>query len=252
MSAQFALFHENLLSLGTTTLREATVMDSLSIGTQFVFGSQSIDVLGSDLQIQPLRQGGISFLGGLVALDKDGNLSVEGNARFANNVTVKGGLFANILSPLPGTDLDIFLPEKTATESSQFRVINGSKMPVLTINGSGDVYSSGSAKFVGDLVASGSAFLSKLNIFSQEAEAVNDHEMVASSSAGTGYLKAYQREVRIKTPYVNAKSLIYITPGTDTGNQVLYLLRQSESGSFTVGVKEALSKDVQFNWIVVN
>ncbi len=252
MSAQFALFHENLLSLGTTTLREATVMDSFSIGTNFIFGPESVDVLGADLQIQPLRQGGISFLAGLVAIDTNGNLAVGGDAAFAKNVTIKGGLFANIISPLADHDLDIFLSNKNGTQSAQFRVINDAKTPVLTVNGDGDVYSSGSANFVGNLVASGSAFLSKLNIFSQEAQAVSENDLVASSSAGTAVLRAYKREVTIHSPYVSGDSLIYITPSTDTGNQVLYLLRQSENGSFTVGVSQSLRQDIQFNWFVVN
>ncbi len=252
LSAQFALFHENLLSLGTTTLREATVMDQFSIGTQFTFGPDSLDVLGNDLQIQPLRQGGVSFLAGLVHIDSDGNLMVGGDATFAKNVTIMGGLFANIISPLPNADLDIFLPVKNGTESASLNIRNASEMPVFSVNGSGDVYSSGSANFIGDLVASGSAFLSKLNIFSSDAYALNENELVATSSAGTGILKAYKKEVTIRSPHVTAHSLIYITPSTDTENQVLYLLRQSEEGFFTVGVSKPANKDIQFNWIVVN
>ncbi len=252
MSAQFAMFHENLLSLGTATFREATVMDRFAIGTNFIFGPDSIDVLGNDIQIQPLRQGGISFLSGLVAIDANGNMTVGGNANFDQNVTIKGGLFANIISPLADHDLDVFLPKKNGTESANFRIVNDEKLPILTINEDGDVYSSGSANFVGDLVASGSAFLSKLNIFSQDAQAVSDNEVKANSSAGTAILKAYKREVTINTPHVTEDSLIYITPSTNTGNQVLYLLRQSENGSFTVGVNQATTRDIQFNWFVVN
>jgi site-specific recombinase XerD len=252
MSAEFALFRENLISIGTTTLREATVLDSFSIGTQMVFEQDSVNVLGSNFEIQPLRQGGVSFLGGLMALDTDGNLYVGNDAQFAKNVTIKGGLFASLLSPLPGNNLDILLSSNEGSESAEFRIINDSKTPVFGVNTRGDVYSSGSAQFVGDLVASGSAFLSKINIFSQDAQAVSDNELEASSSAGTAILKAYKREVTIKSPYVTAKSLIYITPSTNTGNNVLYLIRQSQEGSFTVGINESLSTDVQFNWIIVN
>jgi site-specific recombinase XerD len=252
MSAQFALFHENLLSLGTTTMREATVLDSFTIGTQFILGQDSMNVLGADLQIQPLRQGGVSFLGGMMSLDKDGNLFVGNDARFAKNVTIEGGLFANILSPLAGNSLDIYLPDENGSNSAELRVVNGSKTPVFGVNNRGDVYSSGSAQFVGDLVASGSAFLSKLNIFGQDAQAGADGELQASSSAGTALLKAYKSEVTIKSPHVTGKSLIYITPSTNTGNKVLYLLRQSNAGSFTVGISESAQTDVQFNWIIVN
>lgn len=252
MSAEFALFHQNLLSLGTTTLREATVLDTLTLGSEFVFGQDSLNTLSVDLQIQPLRQAGVSFLGGLMTLDTDGKLYVGSDARFAKNVTVEGGLFAQILSPIPGNNLDIYLPSNNGSGSAEFRVVNDSKTPVFGVNTSGDVYSSGSANFAGNLVASGSAFLSKLNIFSQDAYAVSDTELEASSSAGTAVLKAYKSEITIKNPHVSGKSLIYITPSTNTGNKVLYLLRQSVDGSFTVGISEPTNTDVQFNWIVVN
>lgn len=252
ISADFAFFRENLLSLGTTTLREATVMDSFSIGTDFNFGHGTVDVLGNDLELQPLRQGGISFLAGKVHIDTDGNLSVGGSATFAKDVTIKGALAANFISPLPDNDLQLLLPDKKIGGDSEFHVKNGAKNTVLSINSHGDVSSSGSAQFAGDLVASGSALIAKLNVFAQPAYAQSNGELQASSSAGTAWLPAYKREVTIRSPFVSGDSLIYITPSTNTGNQVLYLLRQTESGTFTVGVNQPIATPVEFNWFVVN
>lgn len=253
VSADFAYFKQNLLSLGTTTLREATVMDSLSVGTTLHISSNSLDVIGSNLEFQPLGQGGVSFLAGKITIDPEGNLNVGGEAIFAKNVKIKGGLLASIISPLPDSDLDIFLSEKSGSNSAVLNVRNASKTPVLTINRSGDVYSSGSAKFAHDLIASGSAFLSKLNIVSQPVTAAVDGSYVASSSAGTASLAAYKREVTIQSPYVTKDSLIYVTPSTNTGNQVLYLLRQNEEDhTFTVGVNQPISRQIEFNWFIVN
>jgi site-specific recombinase XerD len=252
VSADFALFRENLLSLGSTTLREATIMDGFSVGTDFKFGAGTIDTIGSDLEIQPLQQRGVSFLAGKVHIDTEGNLTVGGSATFAKDVTIKGALTAKFTSPLPDQDLEFNLPDKNAGGSSEIHVSNGARDTVLSINSQGDVSSSGSASFAGNLVASGSALIGKLNVFAQPVYAQSNGELQASSSAGTATLPAYKREVTIRSPYVGGKSLIYITPSTDTGNQVLYLLRQSETGTFTVGLNQPIAKPVEFNWFVVN
>lgn len=252
ISAGFVTAQNGLVALGPTTLESATVMDSFSIGTGFVFGTNSLDTLGQDLQIQPLKQGNISLMAGAVTINTKGDLVVSGDAIFAKNLTVQGGLAANMISPLPNQDLAINLGQKSSGTTQSLRILSPSKTPVLSINNSGDVYSSGSAYFAHDLIASGAAMLSKLNIFTGQAEAVSDTQVVASGSAGTATLKAYQREVTIETPEVTKNSLIYITPLGDTNNQVLYLERQAPGASFTVGVSQSAVSDIPFNWIIVN
>lgn len=252
ISAQFGIFHEGLVSFGPSTFKDLTAIDNFSIGTQFIFTSNSLDVLGEDLQIQPLKQGGVNFFAGLIKLSTTGDLDVAGNANFAKNVTVKGGLSAGFLSPLPDNDLSINLDKKQNGEDQFFAINDASKMSRLTINSNGDVYSSGSAQFAQNIVASGSALLSKLNLFSQPAYAVSENQEVATSSAGTSILKANRREITITTPFVTENSLIYITPVGDTANQVLYLERQIPGISFTIGVSQSLNRDIQFNWIIIN
>ncbi len=191
-------------------------------------------------------------MAGLVSIDTKGNLKIGGNATFAQNVTVNGSLAANIISPLPNQDLAVNLGKKSDGTPQSLQINNGSKMPVFSVNGQGDVYATGSAYFGQNLVASGAALLSKLNIFPAKAEAVSDTEVVASGSAGMTILHAYEREITIDTPAVTVNSLIYITPQGSTNNQVLYLERQVPGKSFTVGVEQTTYNDIPFNWIIIN
>ncbi len=251
-SAQFALITESLTALGPATFNNLTVMDTFSIGTNFLFSNQSIDVLGDDLEIQPLRQGGISFLADKIKFDVSGNAYFAENATFAKDVQVGGKLAAGILSPLPDQDLVIHLPQKGDGSNAQFVIENAQREPVLSINAKGDLSASGSARFAQDIIASGSAYLAKLNLLAKPAQAVSDNEMIASGSAGTATLKAYNREITIHNEQVTEDSLIYITPVGDTRNQVVSLLRQVPGRSFTVGISKAIPTDILFNWIIIN
>ena len=226
-----------MISLGPTTLTQATVLDSLSIGTSLMIGPNSIDTLGQTLEIQPLKQGAISFLAGTVRIETDGTLKVIGDAEFAGDVTIEGKLSANIVSPLSDDPLVIARLEEVSTNSA-----------LLDIQGSASV--------------SGSLTSKKINLaFAEQAFATSDIEAVATGSAGTAFLKQYRNEITIKNPNVTEKSLIYITPVGNTNNKVLYIYRQvpensnieGVEGSFTVGVNSAsTATDIKFNWIIVN
>jgi hypothetical protein len=220
---------------GQTSLSDTSVIGQLSVSGSLILADNSINVLGSDLNLQPLRQGGLSIMGGLVYIDTDGNLKVGGNAEFAKNVTVKGTLSTNIISPLPGNDLSL------NTGHSNLIVTNASNAAVLSVNP------------LGDLVASGAGTFAKLNLnLVQPALAVSPTEFTASGSAGTANVGNYQTQVTIDDPLVTAKSLIYITPTSNTNNQVLYLQKQVPGQSFTVGLQNPSATAIPFNWIIVN
>ncbi len=239
MSADFGTFRQGLIALGPATFNQLTALDSISIGTTLTLGPNSIDTLGEDLNINPLKQGAVSFLAGAIRIETDGTLHVNENAFFAKDVEVHGTLKTNVLSPLPNQDLSLSIP------NSQLQVKDASNAAVLAINNQGDV------------VASGSGTFGKLNLtLADQAYALSDSEVVATGSAGTAIIKQYHTELTIDNPLVTAKSLIYITPVGST-NQVISLLRQVPSvagsqGSFTVGIPTATLVDVKFNWIIVN
>lgn len=237
---EFLHVNTNLLSLGAATFKELSVLESFSIGNSFIMTASSIDVLGGDLELQPLAQGGISLVAGKVRISVEGNLVVSEDAVFAKNVEVNGTLSTSRISPLQDQDLVVKLGG-TNQANHKLRVEDRDGSDVLVISENGDIE------------ASGAATISKLNLsFVAPAYALSDTESVATGSAGTAILKAYTHESTIYNSLVTDKSLIYITPRDDTQNQVLYLQRQNPGRSFTIGVSKLSVKDIPFNWIIVN
>ena len=219
LQAEQGLFNQGLMVFGATSLSDLSVVGQLSIGGTFFITENSIEALGTDLSLQSLRQGGLSIMGGLVYIDTDGNLKVQGN------VSITGKLAVNIISPLPTSDLVIN---------------NASGSGVLSVNQTGDI------------VASGSGTFSKLNLLLvQPVLAVSSTEVIASSSAGVANINSYQNEITIKNALVTEKSLIYITPVGTPSAQAPFLMRQLVN-EFTVGVQSPNKNPIPFNWLIVN
>ncbi len=237
LSADTAMFNQGLVSLGTTSLGDTTVTGQLSIGTNLILADSSVNVLGSSFEIQSLRQGGVNFEGGLIAIDTDGNLMVNGNAVFSKN------LAANVISPLSNDrNLTIKLGE-----NSQDSALATSNLAVQNASGSG-VFS---IDQLGNILASGAATIGKLNLTAaQPALAVSNTEQIATGSAGTAAIKANHTEITIDNKLVTNRSLIYITPVG--ASSVPYLLRQVTNTSFTVGIPTSQFTDTTFNWLIVN
>ncbi len=229
LEAEQVQINQGLMVFVSTSLYDLSVINNLSIGGNMFLAGNSIEVLGAELSLQSLRQGGLSIMGGLVYVDTEGNLAIE------EDVTVKGNLAVNTISPLPDSDLVIN---------------NSSGSGVLSINQKGD------------LVASGSATFSKLNLsLVQPALALSPGELIASSSAGVANIAPFYSEVTIKNRLVTDESVIYITPVGTPSAQTPFLMRQVPDGTwlgqqpfgeFTVGVQTPTSKPIPFNWLIVN
>jgi hypothetical protein len=252
----FSTVTNGLMVYGSTSLAEVSVANQLSVGGSLILADNTINVLGGSLELQPLRQGDISFMGGLVRIDTDGNLSANGNAIFAKNVSIKGTLSANIISPVPGEDLIITLGKKTP--DSFYNADSSSSNSKFVIKDS-----TGSDKFsvnsFGDIIASGAATLSSLQIVRGAQADTSVIETTASGSAGVASITTGYTSRTIYSPYVKADSLIYITPRSQTSTTVPYLSRQTADtpstntkGSFTVQIPVISTEDVIFNWWIVN
>lgn len=232
LSVDKATFTQGLMAFGPSSFAEVSVADQLSVGGNLILANGAINALGSDLQLQPLKQGGLSIMAGLFYIDTSGNVKVSGNAEFAKDVTVGGKLSANVISPIPGNNLTL------NTGNSNLEVRNASNAATLSLNN------------LGDIIASGSGTFGKLNLsLIEPAYALSSTEIVATGSAGTAAVRAYYTEVTIDNPLVTEKSLIYLTPKT---NQQVYLMRQVPGVSFTVGVQSPSVFEIPFNWIIVN
>jgi site-specific recombinase XerD len=250
--SNFDTFSQGLISLGPTSLTDVGVSGTLSINNNLKITADSINTLGSDLNIEPLKQGNVVFMGGLVAIDTQGNLQVNGNATFAHNLSVGGELAAGIIAPVPDSDLVINLKDKSNKTHSSLLITNATGSGVLQINQSGDLSSSGAATFT-NIASNGFSII-------RGAEAdTSMTQTVANESAGSGVITAYETQRTIVTQYVTDHSLIYITPTSETGNVTPYLARQTvenqtngTKGSFTVAIPTSITKNIGFNWWIVN
>lgn len=81
-------FLEGLLAIGPSGFSDVSISGMLSIGSQFILTENSINVLGGDLKLQPLGQGGVSIADGKVYIDSSGKLSA-GFAEIDNLTTKK-------------------------------------------------------------------------------------------------------------------------------------------------------------------
>ncbi len=251
-------FLQGVTALGPSSFSDVSLSGQLSVGGQLVMTNRSIDVLGTTLALQPLRQGNFSVMNGLFLIDTDGNLTTEGNASFAKDVTVSQTLRAHLLSPIPGDDFTIRLASSSAqAEQSEgttpsFVIQNASTSSILTIDQKGNVAASGSGSF--------QQILSKDFGIVRDAQADTSFtETVASSSAGTATITAGQTKRTIITPYVKKGSLIYISATSNTTGNTPYVARQSEEsqtlgtvGSFTVEIPKSTSSDIHLNWWIIN
>ncbi len=236
LSADFGTFRQGLTALGPSTFAEASVLGTLSVGNNMTFDQNSINTYGTDLAIQPLKQGAVDFLAGAVRIETDGTLKVSGNAYFASNVTVGGNLNTNVISPLSNSKPLTITNSKPSDGETGLETDDHT---LLNVQGSASV--------------SGSLTLGKLNFpLVAPAYAVSDVEVVATGSAGMTTLKQYRTEVTIDNPIVTDHSLIYISPVGPSNDQSLFLMRQVPGKSFTVGVNSQAISDINFNWIIVN
>lgn len=255
LKSDFATFTQGLITLGPTSLTDTSINGELSIGQSLKITETAINTIGTELNIQPLRQGNLSIMGGLVSIDTEGNLTVNGNAAFAKNVTVKGTLAAGIISPVGESDLIVRLPKSRDTDlqnpanqhDSSFIVSDASGSAKFSVNNTGDVISSGSGTFANFKLIRGAQADDSLT------------QTTASGSAGTAVINAHQTERTIVTPFVTDKSLIYITPVSSTFGTNPYIARQTQEdtqrgskGSFTIQIQQAQNADIKFNWVIIN
>jgi hypothetical protein len=190
-------------------------------------------------------------MGGLLTIDTNGNLLALGNATFAKNVLVKGSLTAGIIKPAPDSDL-IMQIGQTASQGSSLVVTDASGAARLSINDIGDLIASGSGTFL-------KLMTENLNLVRNAQADTSRTETVASSSAGTAIITKGEEERTIISPFVSGKSLIYLTPTSDTYGVTPYISRQTpedpkqnSKGSFTIEITRPVSGDIKLNWWIIN
>jgi len=72
-----------------------------------------------------------------------------------------------------------------------------------------------------------------------------------SSTAGTSVLKAGKTTIQVDTTSITSDSLVFITPITLTDIPIA-VTQKSTSIGFTVTIPQTISKDLEFQWLVIN
>ena len=249
----------SLFVLGDSLLSSTSITGSLLVDGVIRFAENTIETIGETLYIQRNKLAAIDILDGTIIADIWNRVFIRGFLAITGNTTVGGVLGTTTLSPLEGKDLTIDLTnplpdpfaDPLATPSAGFGdlIIKGADNKTVVA-----IDASGSATFAGavtadSLVASGSATVQKLNI---SATPTSTESAVPSNTVGTGTLPGYFTEVTVLSSQVAADSLVYLTPLSSTGNQVLYVKEKLPGVGFIVAIDTSLTIPVQFNWWVIN
>jgi excisionase family DNA binding protein len=100
LESDTAFFKDYLAVLGQTTLTDVKINSSLTVN--------NITSLDNQLYLQPSGLGAINFLAGLMTLEENGRVTINGNLK------ISGTLVAQNITPPPGTDLAINIASGSA------------------------------------------------------------------------------------------------------------------------------------------
>ncbi len=250
---------ESLAVFGETLLANTTIGGTLMIDGSIRLENSTIQTTSEPLYLQKDRLAVLDIMGGTMIITTNGNVMINGNLELTGNLNIGGVLGANTISP-NGADLSFNL-SKYDTESST------SSFAKLVFKGElgkevGSIDASGSANFAAvktqSLDATGASVSGTLYVDRLTIPTKFDGALTATESAttqatiGQGTIPAGTGSITIANARVTDQSLIYITPITSTGNQVLYVAQKVAGTSFTVALDTALTQPVEFNWWIVN
>jgi hypothetical protein len=251
------------------------VADQIIVGDGLAIRSGVIEYYSETsnlLEIQPLG-GSISLVAGLMTLDENGLVQINGDVFIAGNLAVEGSLLADKLQPADfenpfqiklatqsatldedGNEID---PEFLATQSgevagvatesaitkSRFEIVDELGVPVATISAEGRA-----------------SFRNGISIDPDETATQSGNIVYSNSTAGVATIPTGSSEVEIFSDKITENSLIYVTPLGATNNQVIYVKGKvgqdpdSEiiNGMVRVGFQTLSITDVEFNWWIVN
>ncbi|HCR92557.1 MAG TPA: hypothetical protein DIU47_01195, partial [Candidatus Pacebacteria bacterium] len=204
--------------------------------------SISIDPLQNDtLYIQPSGNGTLNFLAGVLTIDSIGGVSVNGD------LYVSGSIYTNTIRT---TSLSLGA-SPFATDSATPNTLSGFGKLLALYDETGNV--------VGSVDASGSATFHQLTtgqlVIASPFTTTSSGQLAgistSNASAGTAVLPAGQTELIIANTTLDDRTLVYLTPQSDTRNQVLYVKTKISGEGFTVAVLQPVPQDITFTyWLI--
>jgi hypothetical protein len=238
ITASAITLHDSLSVLGNTTLGETSIAGSLLVDASIRISDTGIETISEPLYLNKSKFANVDIMAGTLVITTSGDVVISGN------LIVTGILGASTIRPTVG-DLTLSLEHTTASSSSESAfgklIVKGKEAHTVEFDEQGNI------------IASGSATVARLNITNM-MDTLSTESAIASSSAtiGSTILAAGQTELTVFTSAVTEKSLIYVTPQSSTNNQVLYVTTKTPGIGFTVNIDTAITKDVKFNWWIVN
>jgi len=229
VNADFGFFSDYLAVMGRATITDLNVTNVLSINQELLLTSSSISTLADTLYLQPSGVGSINFLAGLMTLDSSGQAVINGN------LTVNGTLIAD-----QGKFEQLTLQPQQSGFSRLLQINDSQGNSLASID------SSGSAKFK-DITTEGLIIASS----TATTSAATSTSITSSATAGKAILPANSTEFTINNPHVTDQTLVYVTPVTNTQNQVLYVKSKKASEWFKVAINNPLPYDLEFNWWII-
>ena len=95
----------------------------------------------------------------------------------------------------------------------------------------------------GNIVTEGEITAKKINVDTKDKE---------SASIGSGVVTAGQKSVTISSTSATKDSKIFVTATTPTGSQSLFVAKKTAGVGFVVAIEQPYTKDIVFDWWVVN
>jgi hypothetical protein len=218
LDAKFGFF-ENYLAV-----MDKTITTNLDVTN--ILATNTIQTLNSDtLFIQPSGQGAINFLAGLVTMDSNGLVTINGD------LIVTGEFLANkVTAPSAGFG-DLVTQKLEANEANIKKLTTESLIIASDASASAQV-------------------------------ATTSASITTNATAGKATLPKGLTEITINTPNVDASTLAYVTPIGNPQNQVLFVKSKHtcpivSQGSepcnpwFTIAINSPLTHDLEFNWWII-
>jgi hypothetical protein len=221
------LVDEFLSVRGLADFTYAEFSVGLNIGNTLQLTANSISLNGPSasesgtLYLQPSGNGSLNLLAGLLVLEDDGTVSINGD------LYVNGSIYSNTI------------------QTSSFITTNASGSATATITASGSA-TFNQVAVKGITIASPTATDSATATESGTLTQTN-----SNATAGTATLPAGETVVTIENTLVKDNTLIYLTPLSNTNNQVLYVSSKTSDTGFTVAINQTAPTDIEFTyWLI--
>jgi len=217
LNAQAGFFSEYLAVLGSATITDLKITNSLTINNQLLLASNSISTLSDTLYLQPTGQGTLNFLAGLMTLDQTGQVTITGNLKVTglaqlNQVQVNTIVASNINTP-KNTPLQINIASQSAV--SLYSPIG----------------------LVASINASGSASFNSLSL----------------NASGTATISAGTNHIDITAPQLTPHSQVILTFNSNYAPATKYwVVKEPDSHQFNVFVNYPVNQPTSLDWLIIN